>query len=182
MILFAASNLFRQKSKIVPDLTISTYADLAIFNRVSKFVPKFPISKYADLAVLSVLFIVYGGTVVSGSLMMGIGEYPPVFFNIDTPLRLTQAYEIYQLTEYPPESLTMMGVFRPYHYGGPAAAATIAEITGLAVHKSMFFVVLPIVLVASFSTICLLCRSSLKKSGYRFLSIILFLPFIRLGT
>ena len=157
---------------------------LAVFNLLKykhKIIPRIAVSNYLSLAVLSTLFIAYGGTVLVGSVMMGIGDYPQVFFNVDSPLRLTHAHGIFRLTEYPPESLTTKGVFRAYHYGGPAAVATIAAITGLAVHKSMFFVALPILLIGSFSAICLLSRSVLQNSGYRYLSIMLFLPFVRFG-
>ena len=139
-----------------------------------RIVPKVVVSSYLALGILSALFIAYGGTVLVGSIMMGIGDYPPVFFNVDTPFRLTHAHEILGLTEYPPESLKAKDIYRSYHYGGPAAVATIAAITGFAVHKSMFFVGLPIMLLGSFSAICLLSRSVLRKASYQYLSIVLF--------
>ena len=160
------------------------FISLAVFNIVTSkhiVVPRIVSSNYAASGILFILFLAYGGTVLVGSFMMGFGEYPEVFFNVDTPLRLTHAHEILGLTEYPPEALTTNNIYRSYHYGGPAVASTIAAITGVALHKSMFWVAVPLLLVGSFSVICLISRSILEGVIYRCLAIILFLPFVRLG-
>ena len=113
---------------------------------------------------------------------MGFGEYPAMFFNVDTPVRLTHAYELLNAKTYPPEMLSLKGFSMFYHYGGPAAVAALSAVTQLAVHKSMFHVVLPILIIGSFSAIHLLCRSVFRKRIYRYVSISLFLPFVYLGT
>jgi hypothetical protein len=170
---------------LVGELTVPiVFLSLAVINIINWndiIVPRIVGSNYVTLGILLTLFFAYSGTVLVGSFMMGLGEYPGVFFNVDTPLRLTHAHEILGLTDYPPKTLTTSGIYRSYHYGGPAAASTITAITGVALHKSMFWVAIPLLLVGSFSVFCLISRSILKKAIFRYLAIILFLPFVRLG-
>jgi hypothetical protein len=136
---------------------------------------------YYRVVLLGVVFVLFGGGVLVGSVMMGFGDYPSVFFNIDTPLRLTHAHEIFKLSEYPPEALTTRGIYRPYHYGSVAAVAVLSDVTGLPLHKAMFWVVLPLLLVGSFCGIVLLCRTVIVNWNSRILAILIVLPFVHYG-
>ncbi len=132
--------------------------------------------------VLVAVFGGFSGLTLVASVMMGLGDYPMVFFHLDTPLRLTHAHEILGLTQYPQEALTTKGVFRAYHYGGPASAAVLADVTALPVHRSMFLVVIPVLLTGCFGAIWLLCRSLISGRGSRLLGTALFLPYVGLGA
>ena len=164
----------------VPVLFLSLATANTIYRR-KQIIPDIAPPRLSHLGILSILFFAFCGTVLVGSFLMGLGDYPRVFFNVDTPLRLTHAHEILGLTEYPPEALTTSGVYRSYHYGGPSSASAITAITGIALHKSMFWVVIPLLLIGSFSAFHLIARSILKLAMYRCLAMILFLPFVRLG-
>ena len=171
-----------EEKRIVFVLPFIVLATMNLFTYKHRLIPLTSISSYPYLITVCLLFFAFGGTVLLGSLLMGFGEYPRMFYNMDTPVRLTHAHELIQSTSSPPDMLVLKGHSMPYQYGGPAAAAALSVVTQLAVHKSMFHVALPIILVGCFCAVHLLCRSTLNSRLSRCVSISLFLPFIYLGT
>jgi hypothetical protein len=75
---------------------------------------------------------------------MAPGNFPPVFYNIDTACFLEKVHGLTAAISYPPESLGNVGVRRTYHYGTQAIAALISRSSGLLPHHSLFLVVLPL--------------------------------------
>jgi hypothetical protein len=75
---------------------------------------------------------------------MAPGNFPPVFYNIDTAYFLEKVHGLTAAISYPPESLSNVGVMRTYHYGTQAMAALISRSSGLLPHHSLFLIVLPL--------------------------------------
>ncbi|SVC92926.1 uncharacterized protein METZ01_LOCUS345780, partial [marine metagenome] len=180
-LLYVLAKIAQLPGELVVPIAFITLSAVNAVRRKGALMPNFALSSYPESIVFFLLFLVFCGSVLVGSLMMGIGEYPHVFFNGDTPLRLTHAYEIAQMSDYPPEALTTKDIYRPYHYGGPASVAVLAAITGLALHKAMFLVVLPVLLIGSFSAVCWLSRVFLKRAGSQYAAILLVIPFVKFG-
>ena len=132
-------------------------------------------------SIILLLFLAFCGSVLFGSITMGIGDYPSVFFNGDTPLRLTHAYELSRASEYPPEALTAKDIYRSYHYGGAAAVAVVSSLTGITIPKAMFFVVMPIVLIGSFSGVYWLSRIFFEGNIKQYVAITVIIPFVNYG-
>ena len=134
-------------------------------------------SLFKHLPIFIVSFACFGGVTLSASFYMGQGtEFPLVFFNLDTPFRLGLSHSFVDAETYPPFSIFNLGARHAYHYGAPAAVAALSSLTGLTVHKSMFWVFCPIVLIGAFS---LLFRLILSLGGSRLsssVSILLFVP------
>ena len=168
--------------KIVVPICLLALAAVNVWRWKGQLLPAIaPAAGYLDWAALT-LFGSFAGLTLIASIMMGIGDYPTVFFNADTPLRLTHAHEILGLTQYPQEALTAKGIFRAYHYGGPAAAATLSAATGMPVHKSLFLAVIPVLLTGCFGAIWLLCRTVTNSKVSRLVAATLFVPFVGLGN
>jgi hypothetical protein len=66
------------------------------------------------------------------AVRMAPGEFPPVFFNVDTPYFLEKVHALVTATTFPPESLSVVGGRWPYHYGVHGLAALIARSSGIA--------------------------------------------------
>jgi hypothetical protein len=77
-------------------------------------------------------------------LYMAPGDFPPVFYNVDTPAVLEKVHGLVNANSFPPESLSNLGARRTYHYGTQAMAALISRTTGLLPHHSLFLIVLPL--------------------------------------
>jgi hypothetical protein len=75
---------------------------------------------------------------------MAPGDFPPVFYNVDTPAVLEKVHGLVTANSFPPESLSNLGARRTYHYGTQAMAALISRSTGLLPHHSLFLIVLPL--------------------------------------
>ena len=75
---------------------------------------------------------------------MAPGDFPPVFYNVDTPAVLEKVHGLVAANSFPPESLSNLGARRTYHYGTQAMAALISRSTGLLPHHSLFLIVLPL--------------------------------------
>ena len=101
-----------------------------------------------DLVLSAAVITVYALPVLLASFLMGVGTYPKIFFNIDTPYYLSQAHALTRFDQYPPPSLNNLGYVVPYHYGVQAAAAFISRLTTAAVHKSLFWIVVPLLVIA----------------------------------
>ena len=129
-----------------------------------------------------ILFLTYGGLILVACMKMGMGEYPPVFFNMDVPHLLAQAHQLTWTEIYPPESITTKGLIHAYHDGGPATVASISHVTNLPVHKIMFWVVSPLFLAASFAVFILLVHKLIDGPIRRLIGLTFVLPFVLLGS
>ncbi len=161
-----------------------TMLSLALYTLVRyryQVVPVFDF-RYRYKVFYLILFMTYGGLILVTSLKMGIGEYPPVFFNMDVPHLLAQAHQLSWTTIYPPESITTKGLVHAYHDGGPATVAAISHIARLPVHKVMFWVVTPLFLVGSYSAFVLLVHKLIDDPIKRLIGLIFFLPLVLLGS
>ena len=107
--------------------------------------------KNTNWLICFALTAVYVFPLVFASLWMGSGIAPPVFFNVDFPYYLSQAFTLAHSTIYPPTSLNNVGYITPYHYGVQLAAALISRLTDCPVHKALFWIVIPFLLL---STVC----------------------------
>ena len=114
--------------------------------------PTFP--RGDDVAAFVVGAAILAPIVVSAALMAP-GEFPPVFFNVDTPYFLEQVHALVAAADYPAPSLSNAGGARTYHYGTHAVAAWLSRTTGLAPHQAVFVFLLPLlaggVLAAAFA-------------------------------
>lgn len=97
-----------------------------------------------DGAVTGLISITALSPLVIGALRMAPGEFPPMFFNVDTPYFLEKVHALVSTTTFPPESLSMAGGRWPYHYGVHGLAAVISRSSGIAPHHSLFLIVLPL--------------------------------------
>lgn len=87
--------------------------------------------------------------IVVSALTMAPGDFPPVFFNVDTPYSLEKVHALTRTSIYPPESLSNLGGRPIYHVGIQAMAALLVRITGIAPHHSLFLIVLPMLALGS---------------------------------
>ncbi|MET0212533.1 MAG: hypothetical protein ABW292_06000 [Vicinamibacterales bacterium] len=78
---------------------------------------------------------------------MAPGNYPPVFYNVDTAPVLEKVHGLVIGNTFPPESLSNIGARRTYHYGTQAMAALISRSSGLLPHHALFLIVLPLLTV-----------------------------------
>jgi len=89
---------------------------------------------------------VFVAPLLIASLRMAPGDYPPVFFSVDTPYFLEKVHALVHARELPPLSLGMLNGKYVYHYGSHAAAALIARVSGLPPHHSVFVILTPLLL------------------------------------
>ena len=161
-------------------LAVTALLSLAVFNcyRYRRdILPTVGNVTFPVCFTFAVLFVLYGSFTLIASMKMGAGDFPPVFFGQDTIERLLQARELMNIVEFPPERLVTKGMAIPvYHMGTSASIAALSTMTGLAVHKAMFWIVSPLLVLGSFSGLLLLVRSVLTAPSHRFLAMLLFIP------
>jgi len=75
------------------------------------------------------------------SVLVSSGDFPRVFFGVDSPYHLSQVFSLLQNNAYPPESLNNIGVYFNYHYGTQLVAAAICKQFGLLPHFVYFALV-----------------------------------------
>ena len=95
---------------------------------------------------------------VISALRMAPGEFPPVFFNVDIPYFLEKVHSLIGAETFPPESLSVAGGRRPYHFGMHGLAALISQGAGLAPHHAVFLVVVPVLSIGIVSAALVLAR------------------------
>ena len=83
-------------------------------------------------------------------LLMGEGDYPRVFFNVDTPYYLGQVHSLTRFDTFPPPSLFFSGESPGYHYGVQGMAAILARVSNIFPHSSLFLVVFPLLIISTF--------------------------------
>jgi hypothetical protein len=160
--ILAVTNCYRYKVQIVPTIRNST----------------FPV-----YFTYGALFSLYGSFTLIASIKTGAGDYPLVFFGQDSITRLLQARELMNITEFPPERLVTKGIsIPPYHVGVSGSTAALSAMTGLAVHKAMFWIISPLLVLGSFSALMLLVRSVLITPSQRFLALLIFIPELQWGS
>ena len=165
-------------------LSVTVVAVLAVVNLIKyqkKLIPQLDIRSLEETTCYFLLFGMYAGLTFVTSIKMGFGEYPMVFFNMDIPLRLAQARQLVDTEVYPPESLMISGLFHAYHYGAPATVAFVSKLTGIPVHKSMFWVVTPLCLMGSFAVFSLVIRYLVLTKGKALVGMVFVLPMTFIG-
>ncbi len=85
------------------------------------------------------------------SFLVSSGNFPRVFFGVDSPYHLSQVFSLLQNKAYPPESLNNIGVYFNYHYGTQLVAAVICDQFGLRPHF-VYFALVPGLFL--FSAVC----------------------------
>ncbi|SVD62707.1 uncharacterized protein METZ01_LOCUS415561, partial [marine metagenome] len=138
----------------INQITLLVGVSLALISAYNCFVfryqliPTYPkgIGRMSIVSFLikSLLFVLFVSPTFIASIIMGADTYPPMFFNSDTPSKLSQAHSLMIGDMYPPQLVLAQGIQIPYHYGGPSAVAALSSFTGIPVHKSMFWVVSPL--------------------------------------
>ena len=63
-----------------------------ISDNSTKSKERYPASLHPVIPII--LFLPFGGLILITCIKMGLGDFPPFFVNMDTPLRLSQAFEI----------------------------------------------------------------------------------------
>jgi hypothetical protein len=82
--------------------------------------------------------------IVISAIRMAPGDFPPVFYNVDTPYFLEKVHALVNTSTYPPESLSNDGGRPFYHFGIHGITALISRSSTLAPHHSLFLIVLPL--------------------------------------
>jgi hypothetical protein len=134
-----------------------------------------------DFVLYLSIFLVFGGLFIATAYQMGKGSFPIMFFNTDTPYRLSQAFSLISASEYPPESLMTEGMRYAYHYGGPTTVALISRVTQIAVHKVMFWIMIPLLALGLYCIILEITRHLTPNRYYQLFCTLLFVPNFLLG-
>ena len=173
-------------SKVPPKVVVvSTMVPLAFFvvwkNRqiVTRLIDT---SELKDVPYFCFAFLCFGGLTFIASIKMGQGEFPGMFFNMDSSLRLGHAWNMLYAKTYPPDSIFVLNSKHAYHYGAPAAVAAISAITRLSMHKAMFWVFCPILLLGTFSIFYRIVKEVCGNSVLQKVSLLLFTPFVLLAS
>jgi hypothetical protein len=97
-----------------------------------------------DGVAAALLAAVVLAPIVLAAARMAPGDFPPLFYNVDTAYFLEQVHSLAKTSTYPPESLSNLGGRRSYHFATHGMAALISRSSGLAPHQSLFIIVLPL--------------------------------------
>ena len=97
-----------------------------------------------DGAAAATVAAIVAAPVIIASLRMGTGDFPPVFFNVDSSYFLEKVHALAGTSIYPPESLGVAGGRTTYHFGTHAIPALIFRVSGIAPHHGLFLIVLPL--------------------------------------
>ena len=129
---------------------IATLACAVAARRSSAFLlPRVHIRLRLDGAIGGLLALALVSPIVISAMTMAPGDFPPVFFNVDTPYSLEKVHAMARTSIYPPESLSNLGGRPIYHLGIQAMAALLVRITGIAPHQALFLIVLPVLTLGS---------------------------------
>jgi len=121
------------------------FALAAIRNRSTAFaLPRSSLSFSQDGALTGLVGLLLVAPIVISAMRMAPGEFPPVFFNVDTPYFLEKVHALVKTSVFPPESLSFADGRRSYHFGVHGLAALISRGSGLAPHHALFLIVLPL--------------------------------------
>jgi hypothetical protein len=106
--------------------------------------PRLAIAPTRDGIATGLVVAVMLAPVVIAGIRMAPGEFPPVFFNVDTPYFLEKVHALVAARTFPPESLGVVDGRFAYHFGTHGMAALVARSSGLAAHHALFLLVLPL--------------------------------------
>jgi hypothetical protein len=136
------------------------FALAVILHRRAAFVPPRPNLTFRRDGALAglVALVVLGPTMIEG-IRMAPGEFPPVFFNVDTPYFLEKVHTLIRNDSFPPESLSVADGRRAYHFGIHALAALISRGSGIAAHHSVFLIVVPLLSAGIVAAAIVLARA-----------------------
>lgn len=100
-------------------------------------------TKWQPVLVLAGMLVLLP-TALQGGMMAG-GDYPKVFFNVDSAFYLQFVHSFLDSGEYPPPRLDNYGLpGHGYHYGVMALAALMTHFTGIAPHTT-FLLFVPLI-------------------------------------
>ncbi|MBM3779584.1 MAG: hypothetical protein FJW23_15325 [Acidimicrobiia bacterium] len=119
--------------------------------------PRLRAPRLDEVVAVALAAVVLAPPVIS-SLEMAPGAFAPVFFNVDFPYFVEKVHSLVAADSYPPESLSVAGGQRSYHFGGHAMAAVIVRASGLLPHHAVFLVLVPLLAAGLLAAACLLAR------------------------
>lgn len=152
---------------VLPGISMTIFG--LIKNRLSGCMPRMSLTGLKDPGAVFALcasMISFSYIFIFG-LYMGLGPYPAVFYNVDTPYYLGQIHALLRYESWPPPSLSFLGGAKGYHYGSQAVCAVLAKLSGLAPHTVAFLVYMPVVQLAVISTVWLIAGNLEKKISFR---------------
>ena len=120
--------------------------------------PRFEFTVTWDGAAAAAVAAIVAAPVIVASLRMGAGDFPPVFFNVDSSYFLEKVHALARTSIYPPESLGVAGGRATYHFGTHATAALISRAAGLAPHHALLLIVLPLLMCGIVAAAFVLAR------------------------
>ncbi len=121
-------------------LVLAGAAVASVYRRRGALIPTLKVQSDVSWMAVAVASVFLLPTIIGG-VMMGLGDYPQIFLNADTPYRLTHVYQLIEDRGMPPLSLSNLGIRFGYHFGGPAAVAVVHLVTGLTVHFAFFLTI-----------------------------------------
>jgi hypothetical protein len=132
---------------------------LAVHRREALLPPHVRITPSWDAAATGIVAAWLLAPPVIAALRMAPGTYPPVYFNVDVPYFVEQVHALTTTDAFPPESLSVAGGRRPYHFGLHAIAALIARGSGIVPHHAVFLILVPLLAVGIFAAAVVLARA-----------------------
>jgi hypothetical protein len=127
--------------------------------RMAFCLPDVAITWSWDGAAAALVAVVLLAPPVIAALRMVPGTFPPVYFNVDVPYFLEQVHALVRADRFPPDSLSVAGGRRPYHFGLHALAAVIARSSGLAPHHFVFLILVPLLAAGILAAAVVLARA-----------------------
>jgi hypothetical protein len=137
---------------------LSTVLAIALGGRAALVVPLSRERPRVASAIGVACALVLTASVPLAGLRMGVGPFPPVFYNADTPYALEKVHALVRASSYPPQSLSNAGGRPPYHYLTHAVAALIARASGVAPHQSLFLITLPLLTAGIIASAAVIAR------------------------
>ena len=125
-------------------------ASITVWRRAGRVLPAAPRAD-AHALLLTLALALWISPVAIGSVLMSRGEFPAMFFNIDTAFRLVHTRELLRPGGFPPRSLSNVGVSSPNHYAAPASGAALSAMSGLPPHTALLGVALPVAALGAFA-------------------------------
>ena len=131
------------RTSIIPGILLSI--NVFVKHR-KKWIPKIQTVTYDTKWFIAFgVSAIYFLHVLIPGVLMGIGEYPAVFFNVDSPYYLGQIHALVQSNSWPPGSLSFLGGSFGYHYGTQSISALLSVLTGFPPHTSAFLIYMPLI-------------------------------------
>lgn len=121
-------------------LVLVTVAAASVYRRRGALFPTFKVQSSVSWMSIAVASLFILPTLIGG-VMMGLGDFPKIFLNADTPYRLTHVYQLIEDRGMPPLSLSNLDIRYGYHYGGPAVVAVVHLVTGMTVPSAFFLTI-----------------------------------------